>query len=56
MVKPIDKDKLYELTDWASWECENLIKNLHRFGLVVVKEEELEQNNMFCSLCEDDLK
>lgn len=57
MVKPVDKDELYKLTDfWASWECKNLIENLKHFGLVIVKEKELEDNNRFCNLYEDDLK
>ena len=57
MVKPVDKDELYKLADfWASWECANLIESLKRFGLVIVKEKELEDNNRFCNLCEDDLR
>jgi len=54
MVKPLDKDDLYKISNWASWECKNLVNNLEALGLVIVKKEELECNNLFCSLCEDD--
>ena len=57
IIKPVDKDELYKLTDfWASWECNNLIETLHHFGLVIVKEEDIKRVNMFCNLYEDDLK
>ena len=56
MVKQLSKDDLYKLSDWASWECENLVNNLDKLGLAVVDKKELETNNLFCSLCEDDGK
>lgn len=56
MVDRINKDELYRISGWASWECENLIRNLEDLGLTIVSIKQLETNNLFCNLCEDDGK
>lgn len=56
MVAILNKDKLYKKTGWFSQDCEKIIHDLAQFGLVICEKKEVEKNNMFCELCEDDLK
>lgn len=48
----LDKDGLYKETGWFSKDCEKIVDSLKKFGLVIVKEEDLETFRHM----EDDLK
>lgn len=56
MVIPLDKDDLYKKTKWFSKDCEDLVHNLEKFGLVICEKKNIDENNLFCKLSEDDLK
>ena len=48
----LDKNGLYKETGWFSKDCERIIENLKQFGLVIIKEKDLETMKRM----EDDLK
>lgn len=51
-----DKDLLYKRTGWFSKDCEALVENLKRNGLVIVDSNECKKVNLDSLLREDDLR
>lgn len=51
-MRVLDKHGLYEITKWFSKDCEKIVADLEKVGLVIVRKEDVERYNRM----EDDLK
>lgn len=53
-LNEVTKEELYEMVNWASWECEEFLKAVKDLGLAIVRKSDLDAHNQFCNYFVDD--